>query len=65
MMKAILHLYNRAKTIIAAAIPISQIMELGLFERLAKMKYDIPNSKPKMFDTLIADIDQALEALTA
>ena len=65
MMKAILHLYNKAKTIIAAAIPISSIMELGLFEKLAKMKYDIPNNKPEMFDDLISDIDTALAALTS
>ncbi len=65
MMKAILHLYAKAKKIIAAAIPISRIMELGLFERLAKMKYDIPNSKPELFDVLISDIDKALAELTA
>ncbi len=64
MMKAILHLYQKAKHIIAAAIPISRIEELGLFERLAKMKYDIPNSKPEMFDELIDDIDTALATLT-
>ncbi|MDD6489731.1 MAG: V-type ATP synthase subunit A [Clostridia bacterium] len=64
MMKAILHLYTKAKHIIAAAIPISRIMELGLFEKLAKMKYDIPNSKPEMFDDLIAEIDTALATLT-
>ena len=64
MMKAILHLYTKAKHIIAAAIPISRIMELGLFEKLAKMKYDIPNSKPEMFDDLIAEIDAALATLT-
>ncbi len=64
MMKAILHLYAKAKHIIAAAIPISGILELGLFERLAKMKYDIPNDKPEMFDDLITDIDTALAALT-
>ncbi len=63
MMKAILHLYSRSRKIIAAAIPISRIMELGLFERLAKMKYDIPNSKPELFDTLISDIDSALASL--
>lgn len=64
MMKAILHLYSKAKHIIAAAIPISRIMELGLFEKLAKMKYDIPNSKPEMFGDLIAEIDTALATLT-
>ena len=63
MMKAILHLYVKAKHIINAAIPISSIMELGLFEKLAKMKYDIPNSKPEMFDDLINEIDTALATL--
>ena len=65
MMKAILYLYGRAKKIIAMAIPISSIMSLGLFERLAKMKYDIPNSRPEMFDELISDIDKALSTLSA
>lgn len=64
MMKAILHLYSKAKHIIAASIPISRIMELGLFDKLAKMKYDIPNSKPEMFDDLIKEIDEKLAGLT-
>ncbi len=64
MMKAILHLYAKAKHIIAASIPISRIMELGLFDKLAKMKYDIPNSKPEMFDDLIKEIDEKLAGLT-
>lgn len=63
MMKAILHLYNRSKRIIAAAIPISSIIQTGLFERLAKMKYDIPNDRLEMFDRLIADIDSSLAKL--
>lgn len=64
MMKAILHLHAKAKHIIAAAIPISSITSLGLFEKLAKMKYDIPNDKPEMFDDLIAEIDRSLANLT-
>jgi V/A-type H+-transporting ATPase subunit A len=64
MMKAILHLYTRSKKIIARSIPISRITETGLFERLAKMKYDIPNAKPELFDSLIADINSALDALS-
>ncbi len=63
MMKAILHLYNRSRSIIAKAIPISRIDELGLFERLAKMKYDIPNDKPEMFDDLIREIDEKLATI--
>ena len=60
MMETILHLHNRAKQIISTGIPISQILELGLFDKLTKMKYDIPNSKPEMFAEYISEIDEKL-----
>lgn len=63
MMKAILHLNERAKDILATGKPISCITQTGLYERLIKMKYDIPNSKPEMFDELISDIDKAIDDL--
>ena len=49
MMKTILHLHAKAKDIVAQNIPLSKILNLGLFDKLTKMKYDIPNSKPEMF----------------
>lgn len=60
MMKVILHLYKEAKQLIAASVPISGIINSGMFDKLAKMKYDIPNNKPEMFDDYITEIDQAL-----
>ena len=57
MMKAILHLYARSKEVVARQIPISKIIATGLFDRLIKIKYDIPNKNPEMFDSLNADID--------
>lgn len=63
MMKTILYLHKRAKQLISASIPISRIMELGLFDKLTKMKYDIPNSKPEMFEDYIREIDEALTRL--
>lgn len=63
MMKTILHLYYRAKDVIAENIPLSRISELGLFEKLAKMKYDIPNSEPERFDDYIQEIDGKINAL--
>ncbi len=65
MMKVILYLYKKSKQMIAASIPISGILESGLFDKLVKMKYDIPNSKPEMFDDYIADIDKTLAAIMA
>ena len=44
MMEMILYLYHKATQLIAAAVPISSILETGLFDKLVKMKYDILNS---------------------
>ena len=63
MMKTILHLYEKSKEIVAQEIPLSKILALGLFDKLTKMKYDIPNSKPEMFDEYIKEIDEKLAAL--
>ena len=64
MMKTILHLHAKAKDIVAQNIPLSKILNLGLFYKLTKMKYDIPNSKPEMFDDYIKEIDEKLAAIS-
>ena len=63
MMKVILHLHEKAKEVVARGIPISKIIELGLFDKLTKMKYDIPNSRLEMFDEYNAEIDEKLGTL--
>lgn len=64
MMKTILHLHAKAKDIVAQNIPLSKILNLGMFDKLTKMKYDIPNSKPEMFDDYIKEIDEKLAAIS-
>ena len=64
MMKTILHLHAKAKDIVDQNIPLSKILNLGLFDKLTKMKYDIPNSKPEMFDDYIKEIDEKLAAIS-
>ena len=64
MMKTILHLYEKSKDIVAKNIPLSKILNLGLFDKLTKMKYDIPNSKPEMFEDYIKEIDEKLAAIS-
>lgn len=64
MMKTILHLHAKAKDIVAQNIPLSKILNLGLFDKLTKMKYDISNSKPEMFDDYIKEIDEKLAAIS-
>lgn len=63
MMKTILYLYKKSKQLIAANVPISGLMQSGLFDKLVKMKYDIPNNKLEMFDDYIAEIDQMLAGI--
>ena len=63
MMKVILHLHEKAKEVGAREIPISKLTALGLFDKLTKMKYDIPNDRLDMFDDYIREIDEQLEPL--
>lgn len=62
MMQVILHLYHKCKKIVAKQIPLSKIIQLGVFDKLVKMKYDIPNNRLDMFDEYITEIDNALAA---
>lgn len=50
MMKAILLLYHNSLNAINVGKPISEIISYGFFDKLIKMKYDIPNDKLEMFD---------------
>ena len=63
MMKVILHLHAKAKEVVAREIPLSKILQLGLFDKLTKMKYDIPNDRLSMFDGYIEEIDLKLGEL--
>lgn len=63
MMKVILHLEDKARQLILASIPISRISEMGLFDKLTKMKYDVPNDKLELFDDYIAQIDKVFDGI--
>ncbi|WP_099204839.1 V-type ATP synthase subunit A [Scatolibacter rhodanostii] len=63
MMQVILYLDHKAKQIVERGIPISAVTETGLFEKVVKMKYDIPNNRLEMFDSYIKEIDEKLEAI--
>lgn len=65
MMKVTVHLHNKAAELIKASIPISRIIETGWFDKLIKMKYDIPNNDLSLFDQYIKDIDNDLNKLAA
>ena len=63
MMKVILHLYDKGRKLIAAGIPVNRVSESGLYEKLIKIKYDVPNDKPELFDDYLAQIDQVMDGL--
>ena len=65
MMGAILHLYHKASEAIEKNIPISAVLETGIFEKIIKIKYDIPNDKPEMFKDYDEEIDEVFERLMA
>lgn len=64
MMQAILHLDKCTKEALLRHIPVSKILSTGMFEKVIKMKYDIPNDNPDMIDNLIKEITDVYENLT-
>ncbi|MDR0946310.1 MAG: V-type ATP synthase subunit A [Ruminococcus sp.] len=63
MMNSILFLYSQCKFALSEGVMVSDITKSGLFDRVIKMKYDIPNDKPEMFHTLEAEIETTLKGL--
>ena len=60
MMKVILYLNDKASELVSRNIPISNIISTGIFDRLARIKYDIPNDKLELFDNYYKEIDEKL-----
>ncbi|MEG0304813.1 MAG: V-type ATP synthase subunit A [Oscillospiraceae bacterium] len=65
MMKIIMFLYDKAQELIAQDIPVRKLSEAGMFEKLIKMKYDIPNDKPELFDDYYKEISDLAAELMA
>ena len=61
----ILHLYRKSRGIIARQVPISKLLATGIFDKLVKIKYDVPNNKLEMLDGYITEIDEKLDILSA
>ncbi|MCI1991231.1 MAG: V-type ATP synthase subunit A, partial [Oscillospiraceae bacterium] len=60
MMKVILHLYHKSKRLISASVPISSIIRTGLFDKLIRIKNDVPNDKLERLDDYLKEIDKDL-----
>ncbi len=63
MMKSILYLYKRMRQLISASIPISRALESGIFDKLTRIKYDVPNDKINKIDDYRKEIDTVLDKI--
>lgn len=63
MMEVILYLYKRGKEVVNAGKPIRLILETGIFDKVIKMKYDVPNNNLDLFDDYYKDIDAAVASI--
>ena len=64
MMKTILFLYDSAKRLLNLNKPISGIAESGIYEKLIKIKYDVPNDKSELFDGYMKEIEEIINTLS-
>lgn len=60
MMKVTLYLYDKATELVSRNIPISNIISTGIFDKLTRIKYDVPNDHLEMFEDYYKEIDQKL-----
>ncbi|MDE7301879.1 MAG: V-type ATP synthase subunit A [Oscillospiraceae bacterium] len=63
MMGIILELYDRCAEAVSRGVTVSAVTATGLFEKVIKMKYDIPNDKPQLFKDLAEDISRQVSVL--
>ncbi len=63
MMGIILKLYRNTKTAVTSGIPVSEIVKTGLFEKIIRMKYDIPNDDLNKFHLLDVEIKRVIRNL--
>lgn len=65
MMRAILYMHNRATSAITAGIPLAKVIATGLFDKLSRIKYDVPNDRIDVLEAYPAEIDEIISGLSA
>ena len=63
MMEVILYLNKRCKDVISEGKTIRAVLETGIFEKVIKMKYDVPNANIGLLDDYYAMIDKAVASI--
>ena len=63
MMKVIIYLNKRVRQLISASIPISKVIQTGIFDKLTRIKYDVPNDRLDMLDDYKKEIDKIFDKI--
>lgn len=63
MMEIILYLYRRAQNVIKQGKAFSLLANTNIFEKIIKIKYDIPNKDLSKFDEYYKMIDESLNSI--
>ena len=61
MMKAILNLYDRSMEALDDGADVNSLIKTGVFEKVIKMKYDIPNDKLDLFKSLNSEVERKIQ----
>ena len=64
MMQVICELYDKSLDAVKRGVPLSDIMNTGLFDKVVKIKYDIPNNNLRKFDSYLNEINEEIGGLT-
>lgn len=63
MMEVILYLNKRCKDVISEGKTIRAVLETGIFDKVVKMKYDVPNAHIELLDDYYSMIDKAVASV--
>ena len=63
LLKTIDYLKRACSQYVAKKIPVSLMVETGIFEKVIQIKYEVPNDKIEMLDEYPAKIDAALASI--
>lgn len=63
MMRSITELYHHALDAIKRGVTFSAVIKTGFFDRVSKIKFEIPNDRLSMFDDYFKELDEAFSAL--
>lgn len=63
MMQVILYLYDKCKELVVDGVSVDDIQKTGIFEKVTKIKYDVPNNDLSAFKGYYEEIDEIAQKL--